>query len=402
MSGREQKLRAALGEAAVPGAVAAEQRALALVRVAAAERGRDGASRPARSPSPRRALQVALAVGLLAIVISPAGAAVRDWVGDAVEEESPPALPALTALPTEGSLLVDSARGPWIVREDGSKRLLGSYPGARATWSPHGLFVAVADLHSLAAIDPLGAVRWTLSRDGPVRGAAWSPDGNRIAYLDGADLRLVVGDGSADRLLAAGVAPVTPAWDPSGARVLAFVDAGGRVEVLRADSGRRVFHLPGGPPPEALAWSRHGSVLLVVRPGGLEAYDREGRLAWQRPAPPATLVRDVAPAPDGRAAAVVLRGRTGAVASLRMLGPNGGGRTLFEGPGNLGQVEYSPDGSWLLLSWPSADQWLYLDLARSGRTVAIADIAAQFDPGSSSGAPFPRLAGWCCSAGTSG
>ena len=51
------------------------------------------------------------------------------------------AKPALRSLPAAGELLVESEQGPWIVREDGSKRLLGDYD--EATWSPRGPFVAV-------------------------------------------------------------------------------------------------------------------------------------------------------------------------------------------------------------------------------------------------------------------
>ena len=57
---------------------------------------------------------------------------------------------------------------------------------------------------------------------------------------------------------------------------------------------------------------------------------------------------------------------------------------------------YSPDGEWLLLAWRSADQWLFLNPADPRRVVAISDIAAQFDPGTTSPPSFPKLAGWCC------
>ena len=147
---------------------------------------------------------MAVSLGLVAALISPAGAAVRDWVGDAVDEGREPALPALTSLPSPGSLLVDSARGPWVVREDGSKRLLGSY--AESTWSPRGLHVAVTGTHELAAVDPMGEVRWTLTQAGSVTDPAWSPDGYRVAYLNGGALRVVAGDGTGDHQVASAAA----------------------------------------------------------------------------------------------------------------------------------------------------------------------------------------------------
>jgi hypothetical protein len=335
----------------------------------------------------------------VAALISPAGAAVRHWVRDAVDEGRPPALPALTSLPTKGSLLVDSPRGPWVVHADGSKRLLGSYD--EATWSPRGLFVAATTTHQLAALEPGGAVRWTLARRGPVEAPAWSPDGYRIAYLDGSELRMVVGDGSGDRLLDAGVAAIAPSWQPTGARVLSYVTAGGTVRTMRTGDGKALFALPAGPPPSSIAWSADGSRLLVVRPGSLSAYDRDGGHAWRVQAPAGTRIISAAPAPGGGYAATVLRPTAGSLGSLRLLGPGGGGRRLFEGLGAFDDVVFSPDGRWLLLAWRGADQWLFINPDDPRRVVAIADIAAQFTPGATSAAAFPRVAGWCC-PGTSG
>ena len=55
----------------------------------------------------------------------------------------------MRALPAAGELLVESAQGPWIVHDDGSKRLLGDSDAA--TWSPHGLFVAATGGRELVA-----------------------------------------------------------------------------------------------------------------------------------------------------------------------------------------------------------------------------------------------------------
>ncbi len=91
-------------------------------------------------------LAVAAGIAALVIGLSPAGAKVGDLVeqmGDAVGLGEEDAKPALRSLPAAGELLVESAQGPWIVRDDGSKRLLGDYD--EATWSPRGLFVAVTE-----------------------------------------------------------------------------------------------------------------------------------------------------------------------------------------------------------------------------------------------------------------
>lgn len=79
-----------------------------------------------------------------------------------------------------------------------------------------------------------------------------------------------------------------------------------------------------------------------------------------------------------------------------MLYEGGSRRRLFPGLGRLRQVIWSPDGRWLLATWQSADQWLFLNPGHPRRIVAIADIAAQFNPGATSPSAFPHVAGWCC------
>jgi hypothetical protein len=341
-------------------------------------------------------LQLGLALGLIAAVVSPAGAAIRHWVRDAVEVGHEPSLPALTSLPAPGSLLVDSPRGPWVVRASGSKRLLGNY--AQSAWSPHGLFVAVTSRHQLAAVDPDGNVHWTLSRLGPVRNPAWSPDGYRIAYLDGGELRVVAGDGTGDRSLARHAAPVAPAWQPGTLRLLAFLDLAGRVDVVQADSGRSVFDVSPGPGTIGLAWSADGARLLVVRRSGLRVFDRQGRPLWQAQAPAGMRLQAGALSPDGKRVTAILSTRSGAQSEVLLLGPGGEKRRLFAGLGRFGDVVYSPDGRWLLVAWRSADQWLFLSPTHPRRIVAISDISRQFDPGTTSPPRFPSVAGWCCRA----
>jgi hypothetical protein len=396
---REARLREALLDARVPGAAGAEERGRRLVRAAYA------ASPPAlqrrRRTGARRGLQVALAVGLLAVAISPAGAAVRDWVGDAVDPAREPALPALTSLPAPGALLVDSARGPWIVHEDGSKRLLGAY--RESTWSPRGLYVAATNRHELAAVDPLGEVRWTIARAGPIRMPAWSPDGGyRVAYLNGDELRVVGGDGTGDRPVAPRVAAVAPAWEPGSRHLLSFVAPGGTVRTVQADNGRLVFERSVGGDPSHLAWSPDGERLLVSTRNRLEALDRGGEIVWRARAPRGMDIVAGTIAPDGDRAAALMVSKAGDHSELALFGPGSDGRVLFVSSGRFDDAVYSPDGSWVLLTWRSADQWLFVDLADPRRIVAISDISAQFAPGTTSPPPFPEVAGWCCPADAAG
>jgi hypothetical protein len=390
----EERLRRALREVEAPDRRGAEERALRMVRATTTTVGEPIAKRRRFG---RRGLQVVVAVGLIAALVSPAGAAVRHLVRDAVGDGHHPARPALTSLPTAGRLLVDSSQGPWIVGADGSKRLLGSYD--ESTWSPHGLYVAATKRHQLAAIDPEGEVRWTIARVGRVEDPAWSPDGFRIAYLSGSQLRVVAGDGSGDRALAAAVSPVGPAWAPGAGRALSFVDSAGAIRTLSVDTGGELSTAPAPPGTRRLEWSRDGARLLVVAARELQLRDRGGALVWQRRAPRGAGFETAALSPSGREVAAVLTTRAADRSELLRLGPGEPPRRLFSGLGRLGEVAYSPDGRWLLLAWRSADQWLFLNPAHPGRVVAISDISAQFDPGATSPVAFPRAVGWCCPAG---
>ena len=154
---------------------------------------------------PRLAIALAAMALLAGLILSPAGAAVREWIDDAFTDGVPNAEPSLTELPGGGRLLVRSAEGPWVVQADGSRRLLGRY--REATWSPHGLFVGASAGRTLSALEPDGTPRWSISAGSAIENPRWSPSGFRIAYRAGRDLRVVDADGTGDRSVDAGVAP---------------------------------------------------------------------------------------------------------------------------------------------------------------------------------------------------
>ena len=66
-------------------------------------------------------------------------------------------------------------------------------------------------------------------------------------------------------------------------------------------------------------------------------------------------------------------------------------RRIFSGAGRFGDVVWSPDGRWLLLSWPTADQLLFIRSTGVRRLLAYSNVTEQFG-----GRAFPRLRGWCC------
>jgi hypothetical protein len=392
MNETEQRLRESLSRFSAPDEQGAADRSWELVRAAYAEQ-----PEPQRSPRVRRhVLQVALIGALVVALISPAGAAVRNWVADTVDPGVTPSRPVLTSLPAKGSLLVQSSVGTWVVHPDGSRRLLGDYSGA--TWSPRGLYVAATSDHELTALEPNGKIRWTLARAGQVRQPSWNaPDGFRIAYLDNTMLRVVNGDGSGNHLLRRGAAPVAPAWRPGNAYVVAFAKTNGAVEAVRADDGRRVFSTASGPMPLWLQWSHDGARLLIVRPNFLELRSPEGKSRWRLPAPTGSRIIAARLSPSGKLLAVVVAGA--GRSRVLLSGPHSPTHVLFSGPGQFSGVEWSPDGQWILLAWQSADQWLFLAPHRPNRIIAVSHIAKQFSPrvpGSAEHA-FPAIKGWCCS-----
>jgi len=409
------KLSRALWEIPIPAPPDAEERGRRIVAAAFAERksGRSelwGAMTPPTSegrsgrPIARLALGLGIATLLAALLLSPAGAAVRDWVGDVVETSAPKPEPELARIPGGGRLLVQSAAGPWVVQPDGSRRLLGDYE--EATWSPRGLFVAAAEGRTLSAVEPSGTPHWSLTAAARVSDPRWAPAGERIAYRSGAELRIVAGDGTGDRLLARATAPVAPAWSPSGDAGLAYASGDGRLRIVNSETGEVLATAPALPDLFRLEWGAGGAAILETTPQALRLREVRARKVAPGPAlgagrmlplPPGVSLTGAALAPERQAvAAVVTRWRDrGTTSEVLVFAPGAAKpRSLLTVPYSLGEVAWSPDGRRLLVAWPGADQWLFLPVGR-GKPRAVADISTAFSPGERA-ASFPRLEGWCC------
>ncbi len=374
----EQRLRELLHDVPVPSAD--RRQAFAAVRQAFLDRER--VSWPRRHA---RALAFsAAAVAVVAAFASPPGRAVLGSLRDAVGREGVKhAQPALVSLPAPGRLLVQSAKGPWIVQADGSRRLLGRY--REASWSPHGLFVAAARHNQLLAVEPGGRIHWALARP-DVRFPRWAgtPTNTQIAYLTTSRLHVVAGDGTHDVDLCAepAAARVAPAWRPGPAWTLAYATTRGRVYVLDAGHCSLLWRSAPFPRPRLLQWSADGRRLALVTDDKLVLF--AGRSPTVRSMHGIT---SAAFAPAGHSLAVVQRG------SLLLLDgdhPRAKPRRVFAGAGLLGETVWSPDGRWLLATWPAADQWLFVR-AGGGKLLAYSHIAEQFGGGS-----FPSVSGWCC------
>jgi len=337
---------------------------------------------PVERPSRRLRLALAVAVvaAALAAVVSAPGQAVLDEIREVVGVER--AQPALFSLPSPGRLLVASDAGVWVVQQDGSKRLLGQY--REASWSPFGRFVVAARENELAALEPDGDVRWTLARPG-VRYPRWvgTETDTRIAYVSRTGIRVVAGDGTDDRLVVPDArGPL--AWRPGAGFVLAYTTAK-HVRAIDATTGVLAWQAPRpAGRVTAVEWSADGRRVLVLSPHHLRVYEGRGRLVDQE-----------SPSENWPDVDAAFRPGTTEVGVVRVHGSQSSayilsGHSLSNVTGVLRELEWTPNGRWLVITWETADQWI---LARAGgrHFRAVANVSEQFRSRT-----FPRLQGWCC------
>ena len=64
-----------------------------------------------------------------------------------------------------------------------------------------------------------------------------------------------------------------------------------------------------------------------------------------------------------------------------------GNQPLFTGTSRLGGLVWSPAGTWLLVGWPAADQFVFVRAGAHPKLYAVSNVSRQFDPG----APMPRF-----------
>jgi hypothetical protein len=393
----EAELERQLASMIVPGELEARRRSWNVVRTAFAQHERLPQRRFRRNWP---AVALAGAVVLVAAAVTPTGRSVFSDLRDAIgteEETVVQTQPSLFSLPAQGRLLVESARGPWIVHPDGAKRLLGTYD--EAGWSPFGHFVVASKADGVVALQPNGRVRWSLARR-DVRYPRWGGTliDTRIAYLSGRALHVVAGDGMGDRVLVRRVAQVAPAWkEPGSKHLLVFARPDNRVRIIDTLSP----HVTAGwndyaGPPKQLAASTDGS-LVATRYARLLTVHNDAGLSRARisAGAPAEFL-DVAFVPGATTLAYVTYDKATGRSTVVVVGGAGTGRSrqLFEGAGRITDIEWSPDGEWLLLAWETADQWVFIRQGDgASKIVSRSSITAQLSGGATD-APFPAIAGW--------
>ena len=192
----------------------------------------------------------------------------------------------------------------------------------------------------------------------------------RIAYLDAGGLRVVAGDGTGDRLLDRDAARVPPAWEPGDdCTRVAYVTAAATIVLRSATRGRVVWRAPIWRCPRSLEWSTDGRCSRSRRRSRIVVLDRHGHRRAARSRCSSGTSRDATFEPrdaPARASSVALA-RPAARFKLVDVDHPGHARLLFAGPGTFGDVVWSPDGRWLLVDWPTANQWVFLHGAQRAR-----------------------------------
>ena len=178
---------------------------------------------------------------------------------------------------------------------------------------------------------------------------------------------------------------IPPAWRPGLPHVVTYANTRGRVYSYNDDCGCDFWV---GPPvisghvvePRELQWSDDGKHVLLV------ARDKLVLFGPRTAAPLSTrVVRGIERAAfrPGTNEIALLRTREGVSEVLL------GRRVVFRGTGEFRDLAWSPDGRWLLLTWPTADQWVFVRIAGPRRIVAVSGITRQLGAGAT-------VAGWCC------
>lgn len=210
---------------------------------------------------------------------------------------------------------------------------------------------------------------WVVERDGSkrllglYREASWSPFGRFVVAARANELVALEPDGDVRWSLARPDVRF-PRWggtrtdtriaylSRSGLRVVIGDGSGDRLLDARAAARPAVWQ-PG--PGHRLAYARRNGSVRVVDVDTGRVVD---------PDAPAALVRERRP--------IVLR----TISRAR-----------------FGEAITSPDGRWVAVGWPEADQLVFLRAQGRQQIRAVSSLSAQFRSRT-----FPRLEGWCCAS----
>jgi RNA polymerase sigma-70 factor (ECF subfamily) len=385
----EKTLRTLLLEQPVPGEHLAIERTWNVV--VSAYQTREPAPRPRRLPWRLLTVAAALAAIGVAVWLTPAGS----WITDQFSDEDVPEAAVTTiplspevSLPSEGSLLVAGDGKIAVIEPRGVEVPLGDY--VAASWAPSGRFVAAWRRNVLVGLDVSepDVILWQIDRRG-IADARWSDDGFRVAYRSRRSLRVVDGSGADDRRLATGVARVAPAWAPGEGHLLAYADASGRVRVLDADSRKLDWQAPVAG-VVGLDWISTER-LAVLTASELRVLQAPRRVVYSSVLPEGAVATTLGARPGFEQFAYSVFETATQTSSVFLVDPaRRTTRLLFAGSGLVPRLVWSPDGSYLLVPWREADEWLFIPVERG-------ELSVLENPAEALGRETaPRIEGWCC------
>ena len=165
--------------------------------------------------------------------------------------------------------------------------------------------------------------------------------------------RVVAGDGTGDRLVSRLGTRGRLAWRPGAGFVLAYTTA--QAVRRRTSISRRVGALEraaAGATVDDVEWSieRHAPARRLAAATSAST-TADGRLVDRRTRPRAGRTSTWRSDPERRDAVARVHGSQSSAYILS-------GRSLTNVTGRLVQLEWAPDGRWLLVAWETADQWI--------------------------------------------
>jgi Tol biopolymer transport system component len=236
-------------------------------------------------------------------------------------------------------------------------------------WSPDGTRLLVESdrtgTRELYSLDSNSLVLTNLTQHaGSGYLASWFPDGQRMAFLSDRDhagaseIYVMNADGSGQtRLTFDSAGFLEPIISPDGAQILFSSNRGGvyTVYVMHADGNNRVALTAGSTPGYALAWSPRGDRIAFSDGGHLILALRDGSNRVEMLGDTLSDTTGIQAggavfSPDGtRLAFLWNRGMPPNIHTLEVANLDSGGLVSL-GTSYLGELEWSPDGTWILYS----------------------------------------------------
>ena len=211
---------------------------------------------------------------------------------------------------------------------------------------------------------------WVVAEDGskrrlgPYREASWSPFGRFVVASRRNELVALTPDGDV-RWSIARPDVRFPRWGGSATDTRIAYLSNGTLRVVGGDGeGDRVVDKRAAPQPAAWRPGRRHVLVYERRDGTVRAVDVDT----------GATVRFA-----------------GSLQGLTPLGDRAAARAMLGDTAEIAAPVRSPDGRWLAVGWPEADQLVFVR-TRGGRQLrAVSNVSAQFRSRT-----FPTIAGWCC------